>query len=182
MMEDVEIRLHDGPGAAGVAGAVTALYGRAWADRVSLDEFYRADRFAERFARYVEMPGFTLALAIRRDGAAGMMFGAPLAPDTPWWNNFRGDVEAGFTREDGRRTFAVLDLSVDPGHRRRGVARRLHDTLVGSRPARRAVLLVRPDNEAARRAYAGWGWTGTGTARPAPHRPDYVVMVRPLPL
>jgi GNAT superfamily N-acetyltransferase len=180
-MTDITITMHDGPSAAQLHDAIVALYGRAWAERVDVNDFYRPDRFAERFTRYTQNPGFALSLATDANGQPiGMMFGAVLAAGSHWWDDLQADVPDDFTVEDGNRTFGVNELAVTPARRREGIAGRLHDALIDSQPVRRAALLVRPDNQAARRAYARWGWQETGTLQPSPDMPDYIVMIRQL--
>lgn len=178
-MSDVTITLHDGPSATQLHDAIVALYGRAWADRVAMNDYYRQDRFAERFTRYTQNPGFALGLATDTNGeAVGMMFGAVLAAGSRWWDDLDADVDPDFTHEDGHRTFGINELAVTPTRRREGIAGRLHQALIYSRPVQRAALLVRPDNGDARRAYTRWGWNEIGTLQPSPDLPNYIVMIR----
>lgn len=63
----------------------------------------------------------------------------------------------------------------------RGLARVLHDQLLGSRNEERATLLVRPENTRAYETYLRWGWNRVGTLRPSwPDAPQFDVLVRDL--
>ena len=69
-------------------------------------------------------------------------------------------------REDGRRTFGLMELAVRAPWRRRGIARRLHETLLGEVTAERVLLNVHPESVAALAAYRSWGYRKVGEARP----------------
>jgi ribosomal protein S18 acetylase RimI-like enzyme len=146
------------------------------------DPFYSPDRFRDRLAGYTRSPGFELVVARLNDDPVGQIFGYSLPPDAGWWRGLTTPVPGGFTDEDGTRTFAVNEIMVHPGHRRRGVARALHDALLSARPERRATLLVAPDNAAAWSAYESWGWYEVGRLHPFPDAPHYHAMVIDLPL
>lgn len=80
----------------------------------------------------------------------------------------------------------VLDLAVDPAHRRRGHGRALLLDAAGhvnAAGARRLLLEVRADNAAARALYAGAGLVQVGT-RPGYHRDggDALLLAADLPL
>lgn len=93
--------------------------------------------------------------------------GAGRSPRRPGGHGLTTDEDAHFTREDGRRTFALSEIMVDQHYTRRGVAQALHDDLLAERPEERATLLVNPANTTARRAYERWSWIKIGTLRPS---------------
>jgi GNAT superfamily N-acetyltransferase len=114
------------------------------------------------------------------DDLVGYAYGFPLGPATRWWHGWIGDPPAGFTTEDGQRTWAVSEIMVREPWRRQGIARRLHDELLRDRPEERATLLVEPENGPAQAAYASWGWQHVGQLRPDwPDAPLYDVLVFP---
>ncbi|WP_433341771.1 GNAT family N-acetyltransferase [Streptomyces sp. CA-253872] len=140
--------------------------------------------FIESYRRQARRDGARLALAHDGDELIGFAFGFPLPSDTRWWQNVEGvALPADFTREDGRRTFAVIELAVRKPWRRRGVARGLHDRLLDGTGIERSTLTVRPEPEAlpAQAAYRSWGYTVVGTSHPWDTAPYYTAMVRPLP-
>jgi len=53
----------------------------------------------------------------------------------------------------------------------------LHDLLLAGLAEERATLLVRPENDAAQAAYAGWGWLKAGQYQPTPDAPVYDVLI-----
>ncbi|MFG1792181.1 GNAT family N-acetyltransferase [Nocardia sp. NPDC049149] len=141
-----------------------------------------------RFDRYTDpaySDGFSM-LIVRYDGQpAGQTWGWTLRRNAAWWRNFQPD-DTGLDRdkstaEDGSRTFALSEIMVCAQQSGRGLARRLHDELLGRRPEQRATLLVEPHNERAYRAYLNWGWTRVGTTKPSwPDAPVLDVLIRDL--
>lgn len=145
-------------------------------------EFYSEDRYRRQLGAHRERVGWQLVTAVVDGAMVGYIYGFPLPPQTRWWEGLRGDVPAGFTDEDGRRTFAISELLVRANWRRRGVAQALHDQLLSGRTEQRATLLVRPDNAIARRAYDSWNWTQQARLRPSwENAPEFLVLTTDLP-
>ncbi len=84
------------------------------------------------------------------------------------------------SREDGRRTFGLMELAVRRPRRRQGVARRLHETLLEGVEAQRVLLNVHPESRAASAAYRAWGYRKVGEARPWEGADLHDVMMLPL--
>ena len=86
------------------------------------------------------------------------------------------------TAEWPGRTFAVIELAVLAGHRRRGLGARLHAALLDGVRTERVTLAVRPEPETApaRTAYERWGYRRVGQVRPGGQAPVYDLMVRDL--
>ncbi|MBL8235998.1 MAG: GNAT family N-acetyltransferase [Bryobacterales bacterium] len=83
---------------------------------------------------------------------------------------------AGFAvwRAAGEGEWELLNLAVDPAHRRRGVARRL----IAALPSGRVFIEVRASNTAAQALYTASGFTVIGRRRGYYHSPpeDGIVM------
>ncbi|MFD5061902.1 MULTISPECIES: GNAT family N-acetyltransferase [unclassified Streptomyces] len=110
---------------------------------------------------------FRAALAHTEDGEpVGMAYGYPLEPDTGWWDELTAPVPDDMRREDGHRTFGLMELAVRGPWRGQGVARRLHEALLDGIKAERVLLNVHPDSKAASAAYRAWGYRKIGKARP----------------
>ncbi|MEU8380356.1 GNAT family N-acetyltransferase [Streptosporangium sp. NPDC048865] len=122
--------------------------------------------FEHQRASYADLlgrRGFRLSVA-RRDGLlVGFAYGAFLRAGGRWWDGMRDPLPAGFTDESGSRTWHLVDLGVLPGHRGRGVARRLTEAVLTGCGARRAVLAVEPRLEGNQRLYRSWGWRRVGS-------------------
>ncbi len=142
--------------------------------------FYSVERFLERVRSYVKAPGFGLVAAYNDDTPIGLTFGYPLPVTSRWWEGATTPLSENFIRETGHRTFALNELMVVPTWQRQGVAKSLHDELLGSRREKRATLLVRSDNASAQAAYAQWGWQKVGTLQPYPDSPNFDAMLLPL--
>ncbi|TQS43884.1 GNAT family N-acetyltransferase [Cryptosporangium phraense] len=174
-------RAYDTAGARAIQDELFALYAEIYADHLS-DPFYSVERFADRFAGHSNRSGFRLVTGSIGGALVGYAYGGPLGRTTRWWDGLRDDVPADALVEDGTRTFALNEIMVQESWRRRGIARSLHDTLLGGRPELRATLLVDPDNDPARNAYLSWGWRTLGHLQPFPDAPVYEALVIDLPL
>lgn len=179
---DLTISLHDASTALDLTDSVIIpLYEATHADLLG-NPFYATPRFVERLRAYATRAGFGLAVARSESGQPlGQAFGYPLPPGSRWWEGLVTPVEDGFTEETGTRTFALNELMVHPDHQRQGIARTLHDRLLGSRHEQRATLLVRADNAPARAAYARWGWHTVAQLQPFPDSPVYDALIIGLP-
>ncbi|WP_327037967.1 GNAT family N-acetyltransferase [Micromonospora maris] len=144
--------------------ALVALYLEIYADA---GDFYGEDRYRRQLALHRQRPGWQMVTATVDGELVGYIYGFPLASDTTWWHGIEEPYPAGFTEEDGRRTFALSELLVRPAWQRQGIAQALHDELVGARPESRMTLLARPDNAPAQAAYRSWGWQRVTRLRPA---------------
>ncbi|WP_329329351.1 GNAT family N-acetyltransferase [Streptomyces mirabilis] len=139
--------------------------------------------FIDHYAVHARPVGMRLVLAAENQEVVGFTYGYYLAPDTRWWRNLQDvTLPDDYTREDGRRTFVVIEPAVRKAWRRGGVAAALHAQLIGDLDAGRVTLTVRPEAEAeaARSAYKAWGYRKVGVSRPWVGAPLYDCMVRDL--
>lgn len=157
----------DGPAAERAEADLTLVHADAFAEppyRETGDDVRAAFR---RFRDTTRNPTFRAALARTPDGTpVGMAYGAHLGPGTGWWDALTAPVPDAVRREDGRRTFGLVELAVRLPWRGHGVARRLHETLLDGLAAERVVLHVHPAGEAAQAACRSWGYRKFGEARP----------------
>lgn len=115
------------------------------------------------------------------EGGAGGAAGWPLNATTAWWTGISHEPEPDFTRENGRRTFALSEIMVATDWSGKGIAHALHDELLSARHEQRATLLVEPENVMAFRAYLHWGWRKVAELRPGwPDAPLFEVLIRDL--
>ncbi|MFG3022266.1 GNAT family N-acetyltransferase [Streptomyces sp. NPDC048254] len=141
--------------------------------------------FIDHYQVQARRPGMRLILAREGEEVIGFTYGYYLAADTMWWHNLQDvTLPEDFTREDGRRTFVVIELAVRKPWRRRGIAGDLHAQLLEGLDAERVTLTVRPEPEAgpAKSAYVAWGYRKVGVSHPWEDAPLYDCMVRELPL
>ncbi|SUA48670.1 Acetyltransferase (GNAT) family [Nocardia africana] len=119
--------------------------------------------------RLAGRPTFGAALAFAGTELIGFVYGDTLTVGTNWWEGFTTPVGPEVMRERLGRTFAVIDLAVREDWRRRGVGRRLMDTLLDGRPEERATLAVQPQSTGSHAFYAAvGGWEVVGRQ----HVPD----------
>ncbi|MEV4129179.1 GNAT family N-acetyltransferase [Nocardia sp. NPDC049707] len=188
--DGIEFRHLDAAQARALRPVVEGIYRRSYVDAIaSGDPFDSPEAFMHRFDSYSDPArGSVFAMVIAEaDGhTVGQTWGWTLSPNAAWWKNFQPDKTVtdhrAFTEEDGVRTFALSEIMVCSEYTGRGLARALHDELLGSRPERRATLLVEPDNERAYRAYRSWGWSRVGVSKPGwPDAPTFDVLIHDLP-
>jgi GNAT superfamily N-acetyltransferase len=125
-----------------------------------------ADTF-RRFRSQTRKATFRGVLARTADGEpVGMAYGYPLGANTGWWDHLIAPVPLEMRREDGRRTFGLMEMAVRAPWRRRGIARRMHEALLSGGNEERSLLNVHPQSVAAQSAYRAWGYDKVGEARP----------------
>ncbi|GAB2815548.1 GNAT family N-acetyltransferase [Streptomyces daliensis] len=163
----ITVEALDGEGAARAEQDFRAVYAEVFAEPPYNET---ADGVASTFRRFrsqTRKPAFRGALARTKDGEpVGMAFGYPLGSGTGWWGHLTEPVPEEMSREDGQRTFGLMEMAVRASWRRHGVARRLHEVLLAGGDEERALLNVHPASEAAQAAYRSWGYRKVGEARP----------------
>ncbi|MER7419383.1 GNAT family N-acetyltransferase [Micromonospora peucetia] len=176
MIKSLELRHHTAEQAAGLVGRLIELYLMVYADG---GEFHSEDRYRRQLAGHMQRGGWDLVTATIGGELVGYIYGFPLPAETGWWGGIHEPIPAGFTDEDGKRTFAISELMVAFDWRRRGIAKSLHDELLADRAEERATLLADPDNTPAQAAYRSWGWWKITKLRPGwEHAPTYDVLVK----
>ncbi|MFP3114918.1 GNAT family N-acetyltransferase [Streptomyces sp. Iso 434] len=157
----------DGAAAVGAASTFRLIYAEAFAGPPYFETGEAVAAAFRRFPRQARSPGFRAALARTGDGEpVGAAYGHLVPADTPWWRELTEPVPEAMSREDGRRTFGLMELAVREKWRGQGVARRLHATLLGGLTAERVLLNVHPASGPASAAYRSWGYRKVGEGRP----------------
>ncbi|MFD5728446.1 GNAT family N-acetyltransferase [Streptomyces sp. NPDC058368] len=139
--------------------------------------------FISHYQVHAQRDGMRLVIARDGDEVVGFTYGYLLPADSPWWANVQEDLPEDFTREDGSRTWVILELAVRKPWRRLGIAARLHTLLLNGLDVERVTLTVRPEPEAAaaQSAYSAWGYREVGLSHPWEEAPFYTAMVLDLP-
>lgn len=180
MTGEIRYERHDETDATTYLDTILAAYEEVYADPPYDEDADDVAEFIDRYHAQAKRSGMRLIIAYDGDQVAGFAYGFLLRPDAVWWDNIQdGPLPAEFTREDGQRTFAVIELAVRKLWRRRGIAKTLHAGLLDGLTAERATLTVRPEAEAdpARSAYTAWGYRKVGISRPWEEAPRYECMV-----
>jgi GNAT superfamily N-acetyltransferase len=172
----VTFRLLDGGQAAAHADELRALhdevYGQAEDDALQ----------ARQFQVWRRQAGSALAEARHGGYLVGYTSGMPLRSSTSWWKDATTPLPAEITSEYPGRTFALTELLVRPAWRRQGIARALHDLIIGSRGEERATVAVSPAATSAHIAFRNWGWHKAARTRgPGPGSPVLDILITPLP-
>ncbi|AUH41786.1 GNAT family N-acetyltransferase [Streptomyces sp. CMB-StM0423] len=157
----------DSRAAAKAEGSFRLIYAEAFAESPYNETESEVKATFRRFRSQCRKPGFRAVLASAEDGEpAGMAYGYPLSADTGWWDELTEPVAEDMRREDGHRTFGLMELAVRTPWRGQGIARRLHGTLLHGIGTERVLLNVHPDSRSASAAYQAWGYRKIGDARP----------------
>ena len=169
-----------------IRNIVEEIYRDSYTEAIeSGDPFDSVEQFMHRFDAYTSRSnGFDHVVAYTSDGEpVGQTWGWPLGPDSAWWSSLQDEPEEGFTREDGKRTFALSEIMVRRPWTGQGIAHALHNELLRHRQETRATLLVNPENTRAYQAYTSWGWKRVAQLRPSwPNAPLFDVLILNLPL
>ncbi|KPI33248.1 GCN5-related N-acetyltransferase [Actinobacteria bacterium OV450] len=180
MPAEVTYELHEGPQAAAAQlDAFLPAYEEVYADPPYSEGPSDVAQFMEHYLRHTQRPGIRLVIARAGEEVVGFAYGYFLPPESGWWTNVDQPLAEDFTREDGARTWVILELAVRKPWRRQGIAAALHAKLLEGLAVERVTLTVRPEPEAAaaQSAYASWGYRPVGTAHPWPDAPFYTTMV-----
>lgn len=163
----ITVERMDGAAAGRAEDAFTLVYAEAFAEPPYDKESGSVEANFRRFRSQIRKATFRGALARTGDGEpVGIAYGYPLSPRTGWWDRLITPVTDELRREDGRRTFGLMELAVRAPWRRLGVARRLHEAVLADGTEERVLLNARPDVEAAQAAYRSWGYRKVGEAHP----------------
>ncbi|KAK1179956.1 GNAT family N-acetyltransferase [Streptomyces sp. NBS 14/10] len=165
--ETIAVEYMDGSAAAQTEAEFRFVYAEVFAEEPYAETPESVDANFRRFRSQVRKATFRGALARTADGEpVGIAYGYPLSPSTGWWDRLTMPVSDELRREDGRRTFGLMELAVRAAWRRLGVARRLHEAVLADTSTERVLLNARPDAEAAQAAYRSWGYRKVGEAHP----------------
>lgn len=175
---DIGIEQLDGTAAVLAEGALRLVYAEVFAAPPYAETEVGVSDAFRRFRDQTRKSTFRGVLATADGGEpVGMAYGFALGPQAVWWDQLTEPVPEDMRREDGRRTFGLIELAVRAGWRRHGVARRLHESLLAAVDAERVLLNVHPDSRAAVAAYRAWGYRKVGDVHPWPGAPLYDVML-----
>ncbi|REK89480.1 GNAT family N-acetyltransferase [Streptomyces inhibens] len=165
--ESISVEYLDGPAAAQAEDKIRLVYAEAFAEPPYNETEDDVAATFRRFRSQTRKRTFRGALARTGGGEpVGIAYGYPLGPNTGWWDQLTQPVPDDMRREDGRRTFGLMEIAVRGPWRGRGIAGRLHETLLAGTEAERVLLNVHPDSKAAQAAYRAWGYRKIGEARP----------------
>ncbi|MGK5640565.1 GNAT family N-acetyltransferase [Streptomyces sp. URMC 126] len=150
----------DGPAAVRAVDAFRLVYAETFGEPPYGETEADVALAFERFHAEAAHPTFRAALARAADGTpAGMALGRALDRQSGWWDPYIAPT-------DRHRAFYLMELAVRATHRRRGLARRLHDTLLRTTDADQVLLSVHRAATSAGAAYRSWGYRAIADADP----------------
>ncbi|MYS82686.1 GNAT family N-acetyltransferase [Embleya scabrispora] len=178
-MSEVAYGRYEGREAAGQLDTFLPAYEEVYAEPPYCEGPSDVAQFIDHYLLHTQRPGMRLVIARDGDEVIGFTYGYFLPRNTGWWTNVEQVLAEDFTREDGNRTWVILELAVREAWRRRGIAAALHAALLDGLHVERVTLTVRPEPEAApaQSAYASWGYRTVGLSQPWDGAPVYSAMV-----
>jgi GNAT superfamily N-acetyltransferase len=178
----LRIARYDGPQTLQLKDEVLGTYLNAHLDQQH-DPWATPERFWERLVDlYAPSKDFAMAAGWLEDELIGYAFGSVRDDSTTIWDAAASALPDLPATESPGGVYIFREFAVRPAHQGRGYGHQIHDALLGSRREPLAHLLVRTDNERARRAYLAWGWRKIGQMRPFEDSPLMEQMVITLPL
>jgi len=159
---DVRVEIGGAALARSVIDPICALYDEVFS---APPFFWREDEselHRQRLLRLLDDPTFGVVVARAGEELVGFAYGFSVPPDTTRWQSLTNETPPELTAEWPGRTFLLFDYGVRASMRGRGLGRRLHDSLVGSRDEERATLTVQPAAVDTKRIYEHWGWRQVG--------------------
>jgi hypothetical protein len=113
-MGGFRIERRDGAQAREVEATLRLIYGEAFAERPYRKTEADTDATFRRFHSQTEKPTFRAALAHSATEPAGMAYSYALSASTGWWATLTQPVPVDRRRENGNRTFGLIELAVRP--------------------------------------------------------------------
>lgn len=180
MTADVRVKIGGAALALPLLDPICALYDEVFS---APPFFWREDESGlhrERLLRLLDDPTFGVVVTQAGEELVGFGYGFRVPPDTTRWAGLTNEAPPELTAEWPGRTFLLFDYGVRASMRGRGIGRRLHDALLGSRDGERATLTVQPAATDTKAIYKHWGWRQVGQLEggPTSAAPVFDVYVR----
>jgi GNAT superfamily N-acetyltransferase len=178
----LRITHHDGPQTLQLKAEVLGTYLDAHLDQQH-DPWATPDRFWERLVDlYAPSKDFAMTAGWLGDDLIGYAFGSVREDGASIWAAVADALPDLVIPVPPTGVYIFREFAVRSAHQQHGYGHQIHDALLDSRSEQLAHLLVRTDNERARRAYLAWGWRKIGELRPFEDSPLMEQMVIALPV
>ncbi|MGW6603341.1 N-acetyltransferase family protein [Streptomyces sp. NPDC055036] len=148
------------------------VYAEVYAREITNDPFFSVERFDSRLTGHASGAGWMCVLGEVAGEPVGYAYGATVQPGG-WWGGLVTSVGADLTQEDGQRTIGLFEIMLRAPWRGQGIARGIHDELMGQRSEQRAALTVEQAHPKVRTLYENWGYHKVGEIKPTSDSPLY---------
>ncbi|WP_329267262.1 hypothetical protein [Streptomyces sp. NBC_01451] len=149
-------------------------------DAESGEEFHDRQKFLQRLAEDVKLPGFDMLVA-EAETLTGSVCGFSVPRDGSWWQGFDGPLPQNLEQLTASgHVFAILETVVHPHQHARGLARRMQERLLTDHQASLGVTLVDQSARWTLAVLKGWGWQDVGRIERLPGPTTFRVLVLPL--
>jgi ribosomal protein S18 acetylase RimI-like enzyme len=175
---ELSLRRHRAAEALRLEDRVLAVYAASHEQAIRDDPWLSEAKFCERLEElYAPGRDFEMVSGWLGDELIGYAFGSPRDNAAATWEAVRAAPPDIPIPDEPGPIYIFREFAVHPDHQGRGHGRRIHDELLAARPEPLAHLLVRVENDRARRAYTSWGWRDIGSQQPFPDAPVMIAMV-----
>ncbi|MCM2393631.1 GNAT family N-acetyltransferase [Streptomyces albipurpureus] len=176
-----EFQRYDGTAAKEITDELIDVYATVYDTPAYTDNpFFSVGSFRDRLEAAFPTEGFETVTARLNGRIVGYVHGATLPADKPWWTSLgsRRPPSLSQLANEGN-VFWLRELMVLPQAQRQGLGRKIHDSIIATRPETITTLTCIVDNQPAHDAYLRWGYTIMGQIKHASESPLYNAMFLP---
>ncbi|UIX33460.1 GNAT family N-acetyltransferase [Streptomyces sp. GQFP] len=143
--------------------------------RDAADPFHSVQRFEERLSGHAAGSSWACVAGNIDGEPVGYAYGR--LDSVREWHEILDPVDPAVRAYGEEGTFGLCEIMVRGPWRGQGIARGIHDELMGRRPEQRASLLVDSEHPKVRALYESWGYRKAGQMQPFEDSPRYDAMV-----
>lgn len=144
-------------------------------DQGAEDPFHSVERFEERLSGHTSGPSWACVTGEIDGQPVGFAYGR--LDSVREWREVLDPVDPGVQDYGRGGIFGLCEIMVLRPWRGKGIARGIHDELMGQRTETRASLLVDSEHPKVVALYEGWGYRKVGQMQPFKDSPLYDAMV-----
>jgi len=151
------------------------VYAEVYAREAAQDPFFSVERFEERLSGHASGSSWACVAGEIDGQPVGYAYGR--LDSAREWRDILDPVGPGVRDYGEQGTFGLCEIMVRQPWRGKGIARGIHDELMGQRQEARASLLVDSEHPKVRALYESWGYRKVGQMQPFEDSPRYDAMV-----
>lgn len=161
-----------------IRSTIVDVYAEVYDKDAAEDPFHSVERFEDRLSGHASGPSWACVVGEISGEMVGFAYGR--LDTVHEWRGVMDPVDPGVKNYGAEGTFGLCEIMVRVPWRGKGIARGIHDELMGQRKEARASLLVDSEHPKVRALYESWGYRKVGQMQPFKDSPLYDAMVLPL--
>ncbi|KPI08945.1 hypothetical protein OK074_3469 [Actinobacteria bacterium OK074] len=151
------------------------VYAEVYTREAVESPFFSVERFEERLSGHASGPSWACVAGEIGGQPVGYAYGR--LDSVREWHGILDPVDSSVRDYGEQGTFGLCEIMVRRPWRGNGIARCIHDELMGQRQEARASLLVDGTHPKVRALYESWGYRKVGQMQPFGDSPRYDAMV-----